>query len=416
MNNKECTDHLGNKFESVHDMCKHYKVPYSTFIKRRGQGLGLEECLSSVRHWSRRNGNEVIDHLGNRFPSVVDMCRHYNIECSTYKYRKKQGLSLEERLTKQVKYNKDKKININNGFKDHLGNNFDSLEEMCDCWKVSVSTFKAKISMGATLEEALCNKWVCTDHLGNNFRSVTDMCKYYGTTFAAYTYRIRLGFNKKEALTFTRRQVAENSHRFGGGRKPTDNEVQDHLGNVYRTQREMCNAYGISTTLFCKRRERGSSLEECLTGLKRDYCTDHLGNKYSTKKEMCEAYGITPPVYTGRLKAGKSKQEALEAGMKRYTDHLGNKFNTLDEMCDYWGVPKTTYASRRSKGLPLEERLTKPVEYTDHLGNKFKTLDKMCGYWGITAYLYRYRRKKGMSLKEALETPYIRKRHIKTAL
>ena len=40
-------------------------------------------------------------------------------------------------------------------------------------------------------------------------------------------------------------------------------------------------------------------------------CYDHLGKEYRSQKEMCQAYGVKPEVYQGRIKSGWSIEQAL---------------------------------------------------------------------------------------------------------
>ncbi len=67
-------------------------------------------------------------------------------------------------------------------------------------------------------------------------------------------------------------------------------ECKDYLGNVYRSQQDMCDFYGISSKLYSGRRRQGWPVEDCLLKPLRDNsCVDYLGNKYSSFNQMCEA-------------------------------------------------------------------------------------------------------------------------------
>ena len=45
------------------------------------------------------NTKKCKDHLGNKFSSITEMCNYWNISKPTYKYRQKKGLTLEQTLT-----------------------------------------------------------------------------------------------------------------------------------------------------------------------------------------------------------------------------------------------------------------------------------------------------------------------------
>ena len=63
-----CTDHLGNKFESITSMCKHWGIGLRTFQYRMKQGLTLEQTLTTpIKDLT------VTDHLGNKFESKKAM-------------------------------------------------------------------------------------------------------------------------------------------------------------------------------------------------------------------------------------------------------------------------------------------------------------------------------------------------------
>lgn len=67
----------------------------------------------------------VKDHLGNEYKSISEMCRHYGINLNSYKNRIESGMSLEKSLTTPVAVRcRGKK------YTDHFGNVFNSLSEM----------------------------------------------------------------------------------------------------------------------------------------------------------------------------------------------------------------------------------------------------------------------------------------------
>lgn len=44
-------------------------------------------------------------------------------------------------------------------------------------------------------------KTECKDHLGNMYSSITDMCRFYKITRSTYKNRIKLGWSLKDTLT-----------------------------------------------------------------------------------------------------------------------------------------------------------------------------------------------------------------------
>ena len=81
-----CKDHLGNEFPNIMAMCKHYGIKSATLYKRINEKhMSLEETLTTpVR---KQKPIPCKDHLGNEFPSKSAMCKHYGISKDTFKKR-----------------------------------------------------------------------------------------------------------------------------------------------------------------------------------------------------------------------------------------------------------------------------------------------------------------------------------------
>ena len=48
MYQKPCTDHLGNTFPSITAMCKHYGISYAAFKHRTNSNASIEEALGII--------------------------------------------------------------------------------------------------------------------------------------------------------------------------------------------------------------------------------------------------------------------------------------------------------------------------------------------------------------------------------
>lgn len=105
------------------------------------------------------------------------------------------------------------------------------------------------------LEDSIQNKkktWksnVVRDHEGNVFRTIPDMCRHWGISPSCYRERLARHFTLEQILTY----------------RP-DFTSTDHLGNTYRTKSEMCNHYGVMIGTYNSRINRGWSVEKALTG------------------------------------------------------------------------------------------------------------------------------------------------------
>ena len=82
---KPCTDHTGKKYSSITEMCNAYGIKPETY--------------SLTTPVKPNGGQYCYDHEGTRFKSESLMCKHWGINRKTYRYRRNNGLSVEEALT-----------------------------------------------------------------------------------------------------------------------------------------------------------------------------------------------------------------------------------------------------------------------------------------------------------------------------
>lgn len=263
---KKCIDHLGNEFESQKVMCNHWGVNEATFILRMQRGCSLEQSLTGSGIDSKTIKKKLsIDHLGNEFDSVEAMCSYWGINRSTFDGRLRLGYTLEQSLTGEgIDSKRDRK-----SCTDHTGMHFGSISEMCRYWGVSPSRYYARRKAGYTVEMSLIGNFnlagrgrskVVKDHLGVEHLSIVDMCKAWGIHTKTYENRRRLGYNLREALTMPIKQYSA-----GKGGRRAGSYVKDHLGNIYRTTRVMCEVYGINVDTYRSRVRSGWSVERALT-------------------------------------------------------------------------------------------------------------------------------------------------------
>lgn len=148
----------------------------------------------------------------------------------------------------------------------------------------------------------------------------------------------------------------------------------DHLGNEFSSMKQMCRHYGVSYSLYANRIRLGWTVERALTTpalgnfghIEKIGVEDHLGNKFKSQKEMCEYWGISQSVYSGRVAANWTTERALttpvhQICIKPCEDHLGNKYNSIVDMCRAWGILYSNYYSRLQRGWSLKETLETPL-------------------------------------------------------
>ena len=237
-------DHEGNQFDSMQEMCDHWNIKKSTFMDRRQRGWTLKECLEGRSSRIGRNG-KIKDHKGKTFLSEKAMCEAYGINYSSYLSQKKRGVSLKECLTPKIVQT----------VTDHQGNKFKTRKQMCKHYGVDPTTFKNRMENGWTLENALttpsaknAEKLMCEDHTGKKYESTSAMCKAYGLEIGTYQRRLQRGWDIERALT-----------------EPIETqEFTDPFGNCYDELKSMLEHYHVNFTTYYQRINTGHTLEEAL--------------------------------------------------------------------------------------------------------------------------------------------------------
>lgn len=185
-----CKDHLGNEFPSKKAMCEYWHVPRNVFFSRLRAGKTLEEALNPETSGMRGKGRPatpVKDHLGQEYYNLDAMCAKWGIPKSQYIINIRNGLCLEDALTKRTEKPKRPK--------DHLGNEYRSVNAMCAHYGITKNTLRGRLEMAWTLKDILehpedSSHWIkAIDHLGNKWPTQKDMLAHYGVNYITYTYR-----------------------------------------------------------------------------------------------------------------------------------------------------------------------------------------------------------------------------------
>lgn len=94
------TDHTGHVFDSVEDMCAHWNITPSCYRYRRywrRSPLPLKGCLTGKT--KRTRGIAITDPKGTRWYSIRAMCRYWGVTYSVFLNRYKRRWPLLEALT-----------------------------------------------------------------------------------------------------------------------------------------------------------------------------------------------------------------------------------------------------------------------------------------------------------------------------
>lgn len=249
----------------------------------------------------------VRDHLGNEYQNLEVMCKHYGIARSVYSDRiKNQGLSVEQALTLERKSLYKGTISSVEDRTDHLGNVYNTREEMCKHYGKTREIVNKRLKKGYTLERALTErskKDSITDPFGITHKNYEEMCSYYGKSRSAVDKRLEKGKTLEEALT-------ESVEK----RKPSKDERTDHNGKVFKSIKEMCEYWEISKDLYDALKSKYSKesiLEKTYGCADVTLRTDVFGKTYKSIRAMCREYGVSVDYYRDSLDSGRPKEVSL---------------------------------------------------------------------------------------------------------
>lgn len=202
------TDHKGNKFASIKDMCKYWNIPKGTYGARIRNGWSKQEALETLVGAAYHGGFKIApykepqekiqpvnDHLGNTFKSEESLCLHWDISIQIYKVRLQRNWSQKEALETPAPF----------GDTDHMGHVFKTKNDMYEYWKISGSRYVNRIKAGWSQKDALETPVDIPppriDHKGNTFPSLAAMCGHYGVNATTYNNKIKRGCTVEKALT-----------------------------------------------------------------------------------------------------------------------------------------------------------------------------------------------------------------------
>lgn len=400
-----CTDHLGHEYKNKFEMCADWGISIKTYCSRIQKGWTQEQALAEELANTSAETGPYTDHLGYVYKNKNEMCVCWGVDVGKYNSRRRKGCTVEQALTYSPHF-----------VKDHLGNTFNDLEKMLDFYGIKMGDYKRLLSAGEPLDKILLSSGQTEtpgffqshqkarkDHQGNVFPSVKEMCRYWGVKPGVYSERINSGWTLEQALT----ECASTD-------LPANDTCRDHLGVLYANEKEMCEHWKIPFNSYIYRIKTGWSVERALTTPLQHFpvtkvCRDHLGNEFPTMCAMCEHWGISKVVFTSRIRQGWDTERALtEPVLKRRKkskpcyDHLGNEFRNVMEMCKHYGVMRTAFYERLHEGHSLEEALSSTIRCHDHTGREFENLGDMYNYWNVSSNIYKKRIAQGWTLEQAL--------------
>ena len=177
-------DNKGKRFKTYKALAEYYDIPYQKVIDNNSKNKNLLEKSKTNQYKTN------IDHLGNKYNSFEDMCKHYNQNPSTVIKKLYRKIPLKNALLGTVV--------------DHKGNHYHNLKSMLKEYNIPYITYKTQINKGFTLEEIIEGKEV--DIYGNRFKTLKDLCKFHNIDYQKYRYYKSMNNNKKIKELYNKNQ------------------------------------------------------------------------------------------------------------------------------------------------------------------------------------------------------------------
>ena len=140
----------GKDYSSMKELTVDNNMCIKTVERRLHKGFSINEALNNKKIVASKK--PISDHIGNTFDSIESMCRYYDIPRTTYRRRLERGWELKDILTIPKR---ETGYGIPQPCCDHFGNKYNSVNEMCKAYNIPRSTFSTRIDSKWSLEEAL---------------------------------------------------------------------------------------------------------------------------------------------------------------------------------------------------------------------------------------------------------------------
>ena len=139
-------------FYSYKELCKLYKINYSTFMSRIYRGWNLQDAVYGriPKNWKPIRFKNIT------FKSNKEMCEYFNVPYSSFKDKIKQGYSIinaMEDLTKNLNYHNkqcERTITV-----IYQGNIYSNMKIFCDEFNINYKAFQQRHRRGHSLDECI---------------------------------------------------------------------------------------------------------------------------------------------------------------------------------------------------------------------------------------------------------------------
>lgn len=224
---------------------------------------------------------KYFDERGQGYISIKGLCRNRGFDYSSFmRIRKIKGLSIEEtcRFYMSNPPKKNRRYERNAPVSCD-GVQYKNLGEACDKLKVNRCTVRRRQYLyGLNASEALEVVVHATkkDHLGNKFKSYRDMCRYHRVEYNTFLSRFNHGWSIQECLE-------------------SKKSIVDDKGQCYESYSQLCKENGFKlnsffATLYKKNHDVIETCKHLRTKIKKGYT--YNGQTYTSLAKLCAAADV----------------------------------------------------------------------------------------------------------------------------
>jgi hypothetical protein len=342
----------GIMFPTIREAAEFYKIDQNLAVSRLKRGWSLEEAFGIVERpdseisgviyliTNKKNGMQYVGHTRTTAPK---RWKRHNTKAQSGKYSantlqaaitefgedafgltviaKSDGslnhlLRLERKYIKKLRsrwplgYNQSGggEYNKIDPTKYHIeGKEFATLEQIGECYGITIAALKARLSRGMSLNDAVKEPSRYRQYIleGREFSGLKAACLHYGLNLGTVKARLERRYPLEEALELV------GSHRLP--KRFIFNDVQ------YNNRSEAARAHGITPDVVKSRLQRGWTQEQAF-GIDSPPDNKHgtksvtvRGTNYDSIAEAARAYSKKPVLVRERvIKRGWQIEEALE--------------------------------------------------------------------------------------------------------
>lgn len=348
----------GSYYWSLSEIADEYGLKEVTVQKRVQSGWTIAEAAGLVRPPIRRTGRlKPVWVEGREYPSIVDLCKEFEIDPRVFDYRVNQcGWTLEEAIEIRPR-------NTWTGF-SLAGREYGSLREACRILGLHYKKVESRLRGGWSLLDAFSLQ---DRHPNNkkqlqvgslNFHSIKEAAIHFGLPSSRVTERLRSGWTTEQAL-----ELADPP-------KPTKNRKRRELvvkGTGYSSLRELASAFKVNENTLRMRLDAGWTIEQAtgLVGRKEfRFPVSHNGIVFENARQLSNHFKFSHSTVTYRIRSGWTLEEIVGA-KKRLSSHSNYKaivrdgisYPSLAEAARTHNIDLQALRGRLRLGWPIEAAL-----------------------------------------------------------